>query len=194
MQIELEFYKVTLDFLYKISGPIIILILIGLFYRHRVGLASFISKNIKRISGELGGARLEIDLEKIKESQHLKLGDEERRGQGSELEKEVDIKAEVEGLRKTLEFEKIYSIILGSQINLLKKVQDKMLMEEVGRSFAEIKQLYPIYNDWSLNEFLRVLINNGLIYLKDEKYYHVTDKGSEFLKYIEENKYNDRFF
>lgn len=198
MEQTLEWYKVTLDFAYKISGPIIAIVIIGLVFRYRSQIGEFISKNISRVSGKVVGQDFTVEFNKIKENQ-------------SEPVKSAK-KEEVEKLREELEFERIYSIIFGSQIDLLKIIKtqptDIGLLKDV--IYPRYRGLYRVFDNWTFDEFIKILLLNNLleVYVPEErksaginqftrdslKQYKITQKGLDFLKYIEENNYNDRLF
>lgn len=194
MTFILNLYTVTLDFIYKISGPIIAIAVIGLIVLFRKDLGHFISRNISKIRGKVAGQEFEIDLNKLKESQSEAV----KVALPKKLAEESN--PEIEKLKKELEFEKIYSIIFGSQVDILKKIRDGNGSAGKGLvvfEFVHLKQFYPIYNSWSVDEFLGILLNNKLIVENqniEKTSYQITQKGLDFLKYIEENNYNDRLF
>ncbi len=185
MTLFLELYRITLDFIYKISGPMIAITIIGFIIIYRQDLASFISKNIAKISGKVAGQNFEIDFNKLKESQ-------------SEPVKAIEKHQEVEKLRQELEFERIYSVIFGSQIEFLKLLRSSSQKQGAFVSqfefllfFDNVQENYKIFESWSPLEFLKVLMNNSLV---EDKEFRITQKGLDFLQYIEDNNYNDRLF
>lgn len=191
MAVYLELYRLTLDFLYKISGPMIAIAIIGLIFKYRKELANFISKNISKISGKVAGQDFEIDFNKLKESQSEPVKIDSAKNMSKE-------NSEVEQLKKQLEFEKIYSIIFDSQLTLLKhiRVGKSKIINELGGSkdfFYQTQEMFPIYKSWNFDEFIGVLLNNKLI-TQQNYTLDITQKGLDFLRYIEENNYNDRLF
>jgi len=190
----LETYRITLDFIYKISGPMIAVVVIGFIILFRKDLANFISKNIAKISGKVAGQNFEIDFNKIKESQSEPIKMEES--------KKLKDSPEVEELKRELEFEKIYSIIFGSQIELLKLIREdsKFNYYKLLEFYDVLKANNSLFNSWSASQYIYFLVRSGLIALEEVPENHlldllkITQKGLDFLKYIEENNYNDRLF
>ena len=90
-----------------------------------------------------------------------------------------------------VEFEQIYNLIFGSQIWLLKK-----LNEVVGQGISEeaiqshFDNVHEIYKDelgeWSLDQYLEFLIGRSLILYRDGSY-HITNLGVEFLTWMARN-------
>lgn len=190
MAVYLELYRLTLDFLYKISGPMIAIAIIGLIFKYRKELANFISKNISKISGKVAGQDFEINFNKLKESQSEPVNIDSSKN----LSKE---NSEVEQLKKQLEFEKIYSIIFGSQIELLKRLRanKKDFATELLFFYTVTRSEFNIYESWSFEEFIQILVQNNLVNIHSNgAEIKITEKGLGFLRYIEENNYNDRLF
>ena len=190
----LETYRITLDFIYKISGPMIAVVVIGFIILFRKDLANFISKNIAKISGKVAGQNFEIDFNKIKESQSEPIKMEES--------KKLKDSPEVEELKRELEFEKIYSIIFGSQIELLKLIREdsKFNYYKLLEFYDVLKANNSLFSSWSASQYIYFLVRSGLIALEEVPENHlldllkITQKGLDFLKYIEDNNYNDRLF
>lgn len=186
----LDLYSITLDFIFKMTGPITGIIVIGLCFIYRKQLADFLVSNIQRIKGRIFNQEIDIELRKREQSIPV-IKDEE---------KEI-LKRDKDELLKALEFEKIYSIIFGSQIELLKDIsvfKDLPYTKLTGYFyFLDKKREFSIFDSWNYDEYLKVLINNNLIELKpiesDQKL-EITKKGLDFLVYIDENNYNDRLF
>ncbi len=190
MAVYLELYRLTLDFLYKISGPMIAIAIIGLIFKYRKELANFISKNISKISGKVAGQDFEIDFNKLKESQSEPVKIDSAKNMSKE-------NSEVEQLKKQLEFEKIYSIIFGSQIELLKRLRanKKDFATELLFFYTVTRSEFNIYESWSFEEFIQILVQNNLVNIHSNgAEIKITEKGLDFLRYIEENNYNDRLF
>ncbi len=87
-----------------------------------------------------------------------------------------------------LDFEQIYNIIFGSQIFLLRKLNEAA---GVGKDhdfmkthFENIQSLFPEQlNDWTLEQYLSYLFRVTLITIKDNNY-HITIKGVDFLIWL----------
>ncbi len=90
-----------------------------------------------------------------------------------------------------VEFEQIYNLIFGSQIWLLKK-----LNEVVGQGISEaaiqshfdnIQEIYKNeLGEWSLDQYLEFLVGRSLILYRDGSY-HITNLGVEFLTWMARN-------
>lgn len=176
----INLYGITLDFIFKIAGPVTGIIVIGLCYKNRKPLSEFILNNVERIKGKVFNQEIDIELRK--------------REQGKPVEVE-GLDKDKEQLIKELEFEKIYSIIFGSQIEILKLLRADSSMSKASFSveFQYVRSKFGIYESWSEEDFLTILLNNKLIEDKDD-FLTASPKGLDFLRYIEENNYNDRLF
>lgn len=89
------------------------------------------------------------------------------------------------------EFEQIYNLIFGSQIFLLKKLNEvtgQGKLEEYLRShFEQVKELFPdVFGTWNMAQYLGFLIERFLI-LKQGEIYHITNLGVEFLTWMARN-------
>jgi hypothetical protein len=111
--------------------------------------------------------------------------------QGRGLETEGDtIRILVRHLAATqlvLDFEQIHSLIFGSQIYLLKKLNE-VVGQGLDREFIEthfkhVQQLFAELVSWSLEKYLLFLFGRNLITISDGKY-HITVKGVEFLVWL----------
>jgi hypothetical protein len=181
MENLLNFYAITLDFIFKCIGPITGIAAIGLCYKHRKEIANFILANVTNIKARILNQEFDIELKKQEQSKPV-LPKSER----SILENDR------EQLIKELEFEKIYSIIFNSQIIFLKNCQSNYSTVDAATFLDYTKEVIPVFKSWNLQDFTQVLVKNGLVD-KDEVY-TITDKGLAFLAYIEKNNYNDRPF
>jgi hypothetical protein len=99
------------------------------------------------------------------------------------------------GTKLLLAFEQIHSQIFGSQLFLLKNLNQ---IVGQGRSitfledyFEDIKSSYPeAFNNWSIDQYLNYLFVNALI-IKNENQIHITTKGVEYLTWIARNGIQD---
>lgn len=87
-----------------------------------------------------------------------------------------------------LQFEQIHSVIFGSQIFLLKKLNEVAgqgkPQEFIASHFENIKNLYPAsFEKWSLEQYLLFLFSRSLLTVKDYNY-HITFLGVEYLTWI----------
>ena len=98
----------------------------------------------------------------------------------------------------SLDYEQIYTLIFGSQISLLKRLNDVVGQ---GRSkdymddyFSKVKVVYQEFNAWSLDQYLDFLFKRNLITNVNGKY-HTTNKGVDFLIWMVRNgRAEDRGF
>ena len=90
-----------------------------------------------------------------------------------------------------LEFEQIHNLIFGSQIFLLKKLNEVAGQgkprEFVAAHFEQIKSLFPkLLGNWSLEQYLAFLLSRLLITIK-ENVFHITNLGVEYLTWMIRN-------
>lgn len=90
-----------------------------------------------------------------------------------------------------LEFEQIHNLIFGSQISLLKKLNEVAGQgkpkEYVSAYFEHIKSLFPEQlGNWSLEQYLAFLIGRLLITTKGD-IFHITNLGVEYLTWMIRN-------
>lgn len=87
-----------------------------------------------------------------------------------------------------LEFEQIYRLIFGSQIDLLKRLKTApYFRESIGDTiffFVLTQRIFPIFTNWTFTQYLNFLFTTNLIYFEKGCYF-ITDKGKAFLAYIE---------
>lgn len=114
--------------------------------------------------------------------------DLEKRG----LEAEGDtVKVLIKYLAATkvlLEFEQIHNFIFGSQIFLLKKLNEVtgqgQTKEYVVVHFEDIKELFkPDFADWSFQQYMAFLVARSLVTV-DKDTFHITNLGVEFLTWM----------
>lgn len=90
-----------------------------------------------------------------------------------------------------LEFEQIHNLILGSQIVLLKRLNEVVgqgqKKEFVVAHFSNIKKFHKDQlGEWSFEQYMEFLITRLLVTIQDEKY-HITNLGVEYLTWIARN-------
>ena len=90
-----------------------------------------------------------------------------------------------------LEFEQIHNLIFGSQIFLLKKLNEVAGQgkpkEFVVEYFKNVKSLFPEQlGNWSLEQYLAFLIARLLITIKGD-IFHITNLGVEYLTWMIRN-------
>ncbi len=87
-----------------------------------------------------------------------------------------------------LEFEQIQNLIFGSQIFLLKKLNEVSGQGQsaaaVQTHFEKVQNMFPdSFSDWSLDNYLHFLISRRLIVQTDGSY-HITHLGNEYLVWM----------
>lgn len=90
-----------------------------------------------------------------------------------------------------LEFEQIHNLIFGSQIFLLKRLNEVAGQGKpeafVVAHFEHVKTLFPdSFQDWNLAQYLEFLFARVLI-LRNNDVYHITNLGVEYLTWIARN-------
>ncbi len=90
-----------------------------------------------------------------------------------------------------LEFEQIHNLIFGSQIFLLKRLNEVAGQGKpeafVVAHFEHVKTLFPSsFKDWNLAQYLEFLFTRFLI-LRNNDVYHITNLGVEYLTWIARN-------
>jgi len=89
------------------------------------------------------------------------------------------------------EFEQIYNLIFGSQIFLLKKLNEVAGQgrseEYVSDYFEHVKTLYPDQlGEWGMEQYLEFLFGRTLI-LNQDGSFHITNLGVEFITWMARN-------
>lgn len=94
------------------------------------------------------------------------------------------------GTQLLLSFEQIHNLIFGSQIYLLKKLNE---VAGQGRPWQfvtdhidHVKQMYPELADWSYEQYLEFLYGRHLI-VRHGDTLHITNLGVEYLTWIARN-------
>jgi len=90
-----------------------------------------------------------------------------------------------------LEFEQIHNLIFGSQIFLLKKLNEVARQgkprEFVAAHFEQIKSLFPeLLGNWSAEQYLAFLLSRLLITIEGNVF-HITNLGVEYLTWMIRN-------
>lgn len=99
------------------------------------------------------------------------------------------------GTQLLLRFEQIHSAIFGSQIYLLKKLNES---SEKGRNLDfvyhhidHIKTLFPELADWDYEQYLAYLYSHLLITNGENEKVHITNLGVEYLTWLIRNGRSD---
>jgi len=93
--------------------------------------------------------------------------------------------------RILLEFEQVHNLIFGSQIFLLKKLNEVagqgQTKEYVVVHFEQIKELFkPDLGNWSFEEYMGFLVARSLVTI-DRDIFHITNLGVEYLAWMARN-------
>ena len=96
------------------------------------------------------------------------------------------------GTQLLLEFERIHSVIFGSQIFLLKQLNIAIPIgyseTDIYAFFEKVKQLNrEALIDWDCDKYLSYLISKSLILKNDINEIHITNMGVEYLTWIARN-------
>jgi hypothetical protein len=88
----------------------------------------------------------------------------------------------------SLEFEQIQNLIFGSQIYLLKKLNEiagqDLSPAELQLHYEHVQKMFSEqFSDWSLEKYLHFLFARSLVVLQDGRY-HITNLGKEYLVWI----------
>ncbi|MBE0585756.1 MAG: hypothetical protein IH612_18590 [Desulfofustis sp.] len=94
-----------------------------------------------------------------------------------------------------LDFEQIHGVIFGSQIFLLKKLNEVsgqgLSQEVLDNHFRHVKELFSVeFADWDLSKYLNFLFSRNLI-TQNRGNYHITIKGVEFLVWMARTGHTD---
>lgn len=85
------------------------------------------------------------------------------------------------------EFEFAYSLIFGSQIRLMKHLNELRgvgaTKEQTAAFYTQVQATHPELNNWSLEEYLTFPLNKLLICIERDNY-HITRRGIEFLQWM----------
>jgi hypothetical protein len=95
------------------------------------------------------------------------------------------------GSKILLEFEQIYGLIFGSQIELLKKLNEVvgqgLKMEDVISQYEHVRELFKdILGKWSIEQYMTFLFNRLLVTV-DGDTCHITNLGVEYLTWMTRN-------
>jgi len=95
------------------------------------------------------------------------------------------------GTKLLLSFEQIHNLIFGSQIFLLKKLNEVAgqgrLLSFVCSHIDHVKTLYPdAFGEWSYDQYLEFMFSRLLI-VRDGDLIHITNLGVEYLTWLARN-------
>lgn len=185
-----------------VSWPFSVLVLGGgLLFTQQKSIAYFIARRMTSagIDGIKGAIQEGVQ---ILENQIIQeVDDKSREPLTTELIKKVEATTEtieltkqINILWKQLDFERIHNNIFGSQIAMLGSMRKDLL----GINYKVIASVYEgwkendeVLKNYNLDNYLNFLITHNLIsetLRNQEKAYQITDRGVEFLNYIEDTK------
>lgn len=162
------------------SWPAVILILaIILLIRHKEAIDFFLRRINKVASLELSDGDIQKQpLPKIE-------GPEKDE---NNLDK---VKEELEKEKLYRNFERIYSLIYGSQIDILQKLNiaypGNLFISEIYNSYSSAVSIYQALKDYGFENYLSFLKSSELVNFnspKLEEKINLTDKGKKFLSYL----------
>lgn len=124
----------------------------------------------------------------LREVEAAIFADLQHRGLDSEGDSAKVLTRHLAATQIALEFEQVHSVIFGSQIFLLKKLNeyqgtglDPSYVED---HFKHVQELFPSgLGHWSLDQYLSFLLNRLLLRMDFGKY-HITVRGAEFLMWL----------
>lgn len=92
-----------------------------------------------------------------------------------------------------LEFERIYNIIFGSQIYLLRKLNENAKQKNDIDSYVQTTlNNFEELEDWTVEEYLHFLfVNTLIIYDTQKELFNITNIGHEFLLWLLQNEKNE---
>lgn len=133
---------------------------------------------------------IEIDKPQLLDEEEVLLTKEiNKKGLGPEDTKKLLIR-NLAIVRIERVHEQTYSSILGSQIRLLRKLNVSLYgiaADIVEMDYSATNEGFPdSVKDWTLDEYLRFLLDSSLILLKDNKY-RITVRGQDFIVWLVKN-------
>jgi len=130
----------------------------------------------------LGDSPLMLEAEKL-----IRI-DIEERGLNAESDSCKVLIRHLAATQIALDFEQIYNLIFGSQIFLLKKLNEVVGQgleeEQIEKHYHAVQEIYPdSFGDWSFEQYLQFMFSRNLLTKQDGKI-HITVKGVEFLVWM----------
>ena len=126
----------------------------------------------------------------LKEQEELIIKDLSSRGLETEGDTIKILTRHLSATQLALDYEQIHNLIFGSQISLLKRLNEvagqgrqKDFMDDY---FSKVKIIYQELNTWTFDQYLDFLLKRTLITDVSGKY-HITNKGVDFLAWMVRN-------
>ena len=130
----------------------------------------------------------------IREQKERIKKDLEERRLGNDLDKTIEVLVhQLAVTQLKLEFERIYNVIFGSQIYLLKKLNENSKHKKDIDSYINTTlNNFEEFKDWTTEEYLHFLFANSLIiYDKEKELFNITNIGHEFLLWLLQSGKNE---
>ena len=94
-----------------------------------------------------------------------------------------------------LRCERVYYIVFGSQIQILKKLLTSqstgLTQQDIDQHFEDIVKIHPdFFARWNNAQYMNFLIQANLV-KKDNTLYKITDFGTDFLTWIQRSGYSE---
>jgi len=85
----------------------------------------------------------------------------------------------------TVIFEEVYRLIFGSQIYILKRINESRALKRsvVEEHFRYTQTLFPVFADWDTDRYMLFLLGRGVVVFANEEYI-ITTLGMEFLAWM----------
>ncbi len=199
-----------LEYLKVLVWPLTLLVVVIILRKNLRGVLDRIRKiSYKDVSAELGAQvrsqekamkqpRAETGLSsKQKKSLAAKadtVGSIKPPRKATETKKVIAQANEEIAVRDTLlDFERIYNVIFGSQIQLLLDLnanKDGLPIENTDAFFNKIMLKWrPNFTDWGFDKYMSYLLSTGLVEIYKNNAF-ITEKGQAFLNYLISQRYN----
>lgn len=148
------------------------------------------NSNVQELIDRIGNSKVITNFEKRITSEL------EEKGLNIEGETVQVLLRHLAGTQLILAFERVHSVIFGSQIYLLKElnrsIPDGMTEDEVFAHYDRVKQHFKeTFNSWNEEQYLAFLYNWFLIIKDDNDNIHITDFGVEYLIWIARDGKNE---
>lgn len=159
----------------------------------------FFGGNIETGQTEAPSQSTTSEQDLVKATKQIKSIKTKSKNTKEKLQKTVDnLLVILEQTNKWLDYEKIYRMIFGSQIEFLKFVESidgKKSTKETSEKFFMLnaKSRFPdSYKDWDAQIYFSFLVRNDLLKYDDFSSLFPTQKSEDFLKYIETSRYPNK--
>ena len=129
----------------------------------------------------------------LKEAEHLIKVDLEKRDISAQDSVRV-LTRHLAATQLSLDYEQIHSRIFGSQIYLLKRLNEVQGQgkppEFIEEHFERVRAVFPELADWSLQQYMTFFYARTLVISKDGNV-HITPKGVDYLVWVARTGHNE---